>query len=406
MIEVRRQADRQRLRRVVLQAQGLLQAQPFGRGMPGALKAINHLGYVQLDTIAVVERAHHHVLQARVPGYQAGMAEKLLTQGQIFEHWSHAAAFLPMRDFRFSLPYKQAIKSGQTHWFKNPDQKLMAELLTRVRLDGPLRAKDIEQAKPKGRSSAGWWDWKPAKKALEQLYMQGDLMICDRTGFQKTYDLTERVLSTEVDTRTPTADELAVHLLDQQLRCQGVVSCASLTYLRRIPGLREAMADLLQQWVADQELLALVVDGQVQHVSPEAWESKMPRSSHRLTLLSPFDNSLIQRNRLSLLFGFDYQIECYVPAAKRRHGYFSLPLLYRDSFIGRMDCKAHRATGLFEIKQLHVENHRFDDAQVIDALAQALPEFLRFQGCDRVKVQKVDPSELQGPVEQALAHLN
>ncbi|WP_223789999.1 winged helix-turn-helix domain-containing protein [Marinicella meishanensis] len=405
MKTITRQADRQRLRHLVLQAQGLLQTQPFGRGVSGTLKAIEHLGYVQLDTISVVQRAHHHVLQARVPGYQTGMAEKLLTQGQIFEHWSHAAAFLPMRDFRFSLPYKQAIKSGQTHWFKNPDKKLMTELLDRVRLAGPLQAKDIEQPRPKGRASAGWWDWKPAKKALEQLYMQGDLMVCDRAGFQKTYDLTERVLPAAVDTRTPEAMELAVHLLDQQLRCQGVVSYPSLTYLRRIPGLREAMADLLTQRVADAELLPLSVADQVHYVLPEVWESKLPRSRHRLTILSPFDNSLIQRERLARLFGFDYQIECYVPAAKRRHGYFSLPLLYRDRFIGRMDCKAHRDTGLFAIKHLHFENHRFDAAQVIDALAQALPEFLRFQACDHLCVNRVEPTPLQGPVELALAHL-
>lgn len=183
-----------RLRRIALNAlnaQGLLRAQPYGSGLVGAKKAINHLGYVQIDTISVVERAHHHVLYSRVPKFKPDMMNQMLLNKDIFEYWSHAAAFLPIADFRFSLPYKHAIKNGQTHWYRNPDKKLMNELLARIRSDGPLRSRDIETDTKK---QAGWWDWKPAKKALEQLYMQGDLMVSEREGFQKVYDLTERVL--------------------------------------------------------------------------------------------------------------------------------------------------------------------------------------------------------------------
>jgi uncharacterized protein YcaQ len=155
------------LRRLALAAQGLLQTKPYGQGLEGARKAIKHLGYVQIDTISVVERAHHHVLHTRVPHFKPSMTNKMLVDRDVFEYWSHAAAFLPIDDFRFSLIYKHAIKSGQTHWYKNPDTKLMSELLARIRSDGPLRSRDLENNTIK---REGWWDWKPAKKALEQLY--------------------------------------------------------------------------------------------------------------------------------------------------------------------------------------------------------------------------------------------
>ena len=129
MIKVNNSKDLARLRRLCLSAQGLLQSQPFGQGLAGARKAINHLGYVQIDTISVVERAHHHVLHSRVPKFNPAMTNQMLVNGDIFEYWTHAAAFIPISDFRFSLPYKHAIKSGQTHWYKTPNRKLMAELL-------------------------------------------------------------------------------------------------------------------------------------------------------------------------------------------------------------------------------------------------------------------------------------
>src|SRR5690606_19414531 len=126
MIKIQRSQELAKLRRLALAGQGLLHRQPFGQGLSGVRNAIEHLGYVQIDTISVVERAHHHVLQTRVRGFKPDMLNQLLLDGDIFEYWSHAAAFLPMVDFRFSLPYKQAIKNGQIHWYKNPDKKRMA----------------------------------------------------------------------------------------------------------------------------------------------------------------------------------------------------------------------------------------------------------------------------------------
>lgn len=408
MIKLISSKDLSRLRRLALSSQGLLQAQPFGRGVAGARKAIAHLGYVQIDTISVVERAHHHVLHSRVPMFEPAMMDTMLLNGDIFEYWSHAAAFLPMDDFRFSLPYKHAIKSGQTHWNKDPDRKLMAELLARVRAEGPLRSRDVET---KSSNRAGWWDWKPAKKALEQLFMEGDLMVKDRAGFQKNYDLTERVLPSSVNSTMPTMDEFVAHMLDQQLRCHGVVSIKGLTYLRRNTVLRNAMKALVNERLAQGTLEQVELNnGEVYFVEAGALERRLPTLSNRMQILSPFDNSVIQRDRLKHFFQYDYQIECYVPEPKRQYGYFSLPLLFRGEFIGRMDCKAHRKERRLEIKFLHVESQLgqkiFEDDQIIHAFVEAIKPFSQFQQCDTVSLTAVEPKCLAQPLQDALKALN
>ena len=403
MIKVSKRKDQTRLRRIALASQGLLQSQPFGRGLSGTHKAIQHIGYVQIDTISVVERAHHHVLRSRVPNYQPDMLTQLLEKRDVFEYWSHAAAFLPIADFRFSLPYKQAIQNGQVHWYKNRDDKLMAEILDRIRSDGPLRSRDLESP-PK--QQTGWWDWKPTKQAIEQLYMQGELMVTNRESFQKVYDLTERVLPSHIDTSTPSTEELAAHLIDQQLRCHGLVSLRGITYLRRNAPLRQAVKSIITERIDQGSLEQLVLDNdETFFITASALEQPLPRLTKRLQILSPFDNSVIQRERLKSLFQFDYQIECYVPEAKRQYGYFSLPLIYGDQFIGRMDCKAHRKTRHFEIKSLHFEQHGFDDDEIISAFAEAMIKFCQFQQCDSVSLVNVYPKNLMLPMQNALNKL-
>lgn len=403
MLEMKQPQDRALLRRLALASQGLLQTQPYGQGLVGARNAINHLGYIQIDTISVVERAHHHVFYTRVPDFKPAMTNELLLQGDIFEYWSHAAAFLPIADFRFSLPYKQAIKSGQTHWYKTRDQKLMHELLARIRSEGPIRSRDVEGYK---KQRAGWWDWKPAKQALEQLYMEGDLMVSSRAGFQKTYDLTERVLPSHTNTQMPSLEEFAEHLLEQQLRCHGLVTLKGLTYLRRNTELRKAVKNLVSAKLAQGTLEQVQVsNGEVFLLEAGALERFVPPSSNRLLILSPFDNSVIQRDRLKALFQFDYQIECYLPEAKRQYGYFCLPLLYGDEFIGRMDAKAHRKTGHLEIKALHFHPHQFDDELVIAAWVEAIIAFSQFQQCQTVSLTQAYPPSLTQRLQQALKSL-
>lgn len=388
-----------RLRRFALSAQGLLQTSPFGRGLGAAHRAIRHTGYVQIDTISVVQRAHHHVFRSRVPNYQPGMLQRLMLERSVFEYWSHAAAFLPMQDFRFSLPYKHAIKSGKRRWFRTRDRKLMQDLLQRIEREGPLRSRDVEQGKRQG---TGWWDWKPAKRALEQLYMQGDLMIAGRTGFQKTYDLPARILPADVNTTMPTTEEHAAHLVDQQLRCHNFVSLKGLTYLRRDSELRTAVSRQINEHLAEQTLQTIKLNGETFVCKNGLLDQPTPRAGNRLVVLSPFDNAVIQRARLQSIFNFDYQIECYVPEAKRQYGYFCLPLLYRDQFVGRMDGKAHRKQALFEVKSLHLQPPAGKEIDLLTAFADALVEFADFQDCQQVRLQQVLPVSLIKPLRQLL----
>lgn len=220
-------------------------------------------------------------------------------------------------------------------------------------------------------------------------------MVRDREGFQKTYDLSERVLPAEVDTRMPTMEEFAAHILKREVHCHGFVSLKGLTYLRRDAALRKAIKTLVEERLAQGELEQLrVSSGEVFFIQTGGMERPLPRLGNRMLILSPFDNSVIQRQRLETLFQFDYQIECYVPAAKRRYGYFCLPLLYRDEFIGRMDCKAHRKTGCLEILSLHFEKHNFDKDAVTAAFVDALTQFCQFQGCESVSFNKACPKHL------------
>ncbi|MEJ2754955.1 MAG: crosslink repair DNA glycosylase YcaQ family protein [Gammaproteobacteria bacterium] len=399
-MEIKHPQDLARLRCIALSAQGLLQAQPYGSGLAGARKAISHIGYVQIDTLSVVERAHHHVFYSRVPKFKPTMTNQMLLDRDIFEYWTHAASFLPISDFRFSLPYKHAIKSGQTHWYRTPDKKLMRELLARIRSDGPLRSRDIETNTTK---RSEWWDLKPAKKALEQLYMEGELMVSNREGFQKTYDLTDRVLPSHINTQVPSIEEFATHIVDQQLRCHGFASLKGLTYQRKSAELRKAVKVLVNERLTQGILEQIQINsGELFVIEAGGLERSLPQLSNRMSILSPFDNSVIQRKRLKTLFQFDYQIECYVPAVKRQYGYFSLPLLYRGKFIGRMDCKAHRKISHLEIKSLYLEQHDFNEDLLLAAFVDAIAQFCNFQGCDSVSLTKAHPKQLTQRLRNAL----
>ncbi len=380
-----------KLRRAALAAQGLLKQSPFGRGRNATRAAIEQLGYVQIDTISVVTRAHHHVLHSRVPNYRPDHLDHLQRQGAIFEYWYHAAAYLPMGDYRFALPHMQGIRDGSERWIRSRDTKLMKNVLARVAAEGPLMARDFAAA---GSGGKGWWDWKPAKRALEQLFMQGDLMVTGRQGFQKVYDLTERVLPAGTDTRMPSHQEMAAHLLEATLRAHGHVTPRVITYQRRGPALRAALKEILEERVAEGSLVrVLEPGGGLAYADARLLDTRSPPAPPRALLLSPFDNLVIHRERVRALFGLDYQLECYFREADRRFGYFCLPILYRDSLVGRADCKAHRRQGRFQVVHLHLETQAADrDEAFLPALAAAIRRFAGFNGCQDIQVSRVSPA--------------
>jgi uncharacterized protein YcaQ len=392
-----------KLRRIALNQQGLLRNAPFGNGKQATRRAIQHLGYVQIDTISVVERAHHHVLRTRVPNYRGTFLDALLREHKVFEYWYHAAAYLPMEDYRYALPHMHAMRRGEARWQRSNDKRLMKRVKQRIAGDGPLRARDFEDSRA-GRQ--GWWDWKPAKRALEQLFMQGDLMIVGREGFQKVYDLTERVLPPGVDTTTPTTMELAEHLVDASIRCHGLVTAKFITYLRQGAPLRAAVKTILQQRQDHGGLTSFALDnGERVYADPELMDNRAPSAPAKIRILSPFDNAVIQRDRGQALFKFNYQMECYVPEAKRRFGYFCLPMLYRDRFIGRVDCKVHRKEGRLDVRALHLENMQSgnsDEENLADRIAEALAAFAEFNRCTVVNLLAVVPGHWRNPLHYAI----
>lgn len=373
------------LRPLALNRQGLGPSPAFGQGVAGALRAIEHLGYVQIDTLSVIERAHHHVLWTRVPGYAPGHLNTLLREGRVFEHWFHAASCLPMRDVRFSLPLMAAVREGRTWHAGRADAAVMRQLLERVRLDGPLTLRSLGQPSGMKGVQGGWWNAGPLKHALDRLFMQGDLMVRERQGMEKVYDLAERVLPSGLDLRAPTVDESARYLLDTTLRAHGVVTWAQLLHLRTGQAIRDAMRRALDERLADRSLVPL--EGATlpdAYVDATALDRAIPPASRTVRLLSPFDNVVIHRERLSGLFGLDYRLECYTAAPKRVYGYFCLPVLFGDRFVGRVDCKAHRRERRFELLSVHVEDPLPDRDEFLPAFNAALQALAGFCGCDRV----------------------
>lgn len=375
-----------RLRRIALAQQGMLNSRsaaaliPSRSGKSSVANCVEHLGYVQIDTISVVERAHHHVLWNRVKNYQPSMLDKAVSKKEIFEYWFHAAAYLPLNDFRFSLPRMNAIKAGEKHWFENIDKKLLKQVYKRIETEGPLRARDFED---KNSTNTGWWDWKPAKQAIEQLFMQGDLMIVGREGFQKRYDITERVLPEGISTKTPDSAEEARHLIDTTLRAHGFANLKSFTYLRKGKLLRDAVKDCIAAYLDSGDVvLVQSPSGDQYYCNAELLECRK-RPGATVRLLSPFDNLVIQRQRCREIFAFDYQIECYVPAEKRKHGYFCLPVLYKDRLVGRIDCKCDRKAR--ELRVLYLQHDCQEDG-FLPALAAELKRFMQFNACEKIAI--------------------
>lgn len=375
------------LRRLALFKQGLVSQQPFGVGLPGARSAIEHLGYVQIDTLSVVERAHHHVLWNRVPDYDPSHLNQLISEQHIFEYWYHAASYLPMRDYRYALPYMTSVRNGDNRYYTNVDKRLMNEILARVSAEGALRMRDLEE---RNKGKGNWWNWGPVRRALDKLFMQGDVMVCGRNGMEKVYDLAERCLPDGIDLTVPTLSEYAAYLFDTTLRAHGAFTWKQLLHLKAGRPLRDAMREVLDERVSAGVVRALSkVDAPTVYVDIEALE-QVPTIESTLKILSPFDNVVIHRDRLSSLFEFDYRIECYLAAPKRVFGYFCLPILYGDKFVGRIDCKAHRADQRFEVLSLHLEDGPLDRDAFFPALSDELQRFADFNRCSLLDGRVVD----------------
>jgi uncharacterized protein YcaQ len=332
-----------------------LRAQGFGEPVPAAtVDILNRLGAIQLDSVNVLARSQWLVPFARMGPYSmSALHEAIYRQRRGFEYWGHMASWVPMHMYRYFLPRMQRMRETARGWWKRvriEHAELYPLVLDRVRAEGPLGAAAFDD--PRAQRGT-WWDWKPAKLVLEDLFDQGLLMCADRTpGFARLYDLPERVLPPDVNTADPGLEEASRYLLLRGLACLGCATLAEAAdYFRLKPATaRPALRDLLSTG----EVVEIEVEGQrgPLYATPAALDGPFELPEHRPTFLVPFDNLLWHRDRIENLFGFRYRVEIYVPEPKRQYGYFVLPLLARGGLRGRADLKLDRQSNVLCVRGL------------------------------------------------------
>lgn len=367
-------------------------AQGFYNNFEKPINVIRKLGYLQIDTISVAERTHHHVLHTRYSDYQKERLQQMMKDKLIFEYWSHAAAFLPIEDYHFSLYMKNQIRKNDKFWF-DKDKKVMRYVMKRIGDEGPLQSKDFQDTR---NERGNWYEWKPAKIALGHLFMEGKIMVRERQGFQKIFDLPERVLPDNVNTKIPSQTEFCKYLIEKAVDAHGLVSEKEIGYLRK--GIKPTIKKVLKQMIAKKEIIELEVEGCAEmFYSTEENINGISTLKKNLELhfLSPFDNLIIQRKRTLQLFDFDYQLECYLPAHKRKYGYFTLPILFGQKLVGRLDPKADRKNVIFYVKSLWFEDDFIPDELFIDSFSKKIKDFATFCDCKHVIIEKVTPSKFK-----------
>lgn len=383
----------------MLAAQGLLRRPKRRATKTDVLSAIRRMGALQIDTIHVVARSPYLVLWSRLGSYEPCWLDELLTEGNLFEYWSHEACFLPIEDY--SLYRHRMIDAGSMGWkyshkWIEEHQSDVDQVLDAIRERGAVRSSDF--ARTDGRSG-GWWEWKPEKRALEMLFTAGELMIARRHNFQRIYDLRERVLPSWTDERLPSHEETKRTLALHAVRALGISTARWIgDYFRT----NKRETEITTRALADEGALITVhVEGwkETAYFHPDNSDLIEKAAKNRLnaqltTLLSPFDPLVWDRARARDMFGFDYRIECYTPAAKRRYGYFTLPILRRGALVGRLDAKAYRKEKRFEVKTLHLEPNVAVTDELVTDIAGALGECAAWHKTPEVVVLRSDPPKL------------
>lgn len=335
-----------RARQIWLRAQRLDVSAPFGDGPQATPAAIEHLGYVQIDTINVIERCHHHILFTRIPGYQrAHLRQAQSIDKNVFEYWTHALAYVPVSDFRYYVPEMKRHQKEPHRWFAQGGEKEYRRVLRLVRDEGPLSIRDIEDDVLIEKNHP-WASRKPSKAALQLGFYNGVLTISERSGMLKTYELTTRHFGWDKMPPPATEKQVLNHLLDRALRAQGIVSLESILHTHA--RVRPALKALIEAWVKRRQLVPVTLEGAGKAAlwaAPDTLEEQAERGDPLVHILSPFDPLIIQRKRLSLFFGYDHIFEAYVPKAKRKLGYFALPVLVGDEIVAAIDLKTDRAAG-------------------------------------------------------------
>ena len=332
-------------RRLWIGAQRLDVASPFGAGPQAVADAVAHLGYVQIDTINVIERCHHHILWTRIPDYRrADLRQAQSVDKSVFEYWTHALAYVPSADFRFFVSDMRLHRREGHKWFasvKPADTRKVMRLLRQ----GALSIRDIDDDVLTEKEHL-WASRKPSKRALQLAFYRGEVTISERNGMLKTYQLMGRHFGWDKPPRAASTGEITAYLLDRALRSQGVVSLDSICHLDAPR--KRAVRRLIESRMRRGELVAVALEGagkQEHWIAPEAVERRGEGASGLVHILSPFDPLIIQRKRTHLVFDYEHRFEAYVPKEKRRFGYFALPVLVGEDIVAALDLKTDRKKG-------------------------------------------------------------
>jgi uncharacterized protein YcaQ len=330
-------------RRIWLGAQRLNMREPFGGGGATAVAAaVDHLGYVQIDTINVIERCHHHILFTRIPDYRrADLKQAQSVDKSVFEYWTHALSYIPSKDISYFLPAMKAHKREGHDWYPSVTPADTRKIMKLLR-EGPVSIRDIDDDELLEKEHL-WQSRKPSKAALELAFYSRVVTVSARSGMLKTYELMPRHFGWDKPPRPAPTSRRVAYVLDRALRSQGIVSLDSVCHLDA-PA-KKAVRQLVETRVRRKELLPVVLEGagkQEHWVRPETLEASALSDGDLVHILSPFDPLIIQRKRTRLFFGYEHRFEAYVKKEKRAFGYFALPVLVGDDIVAALDLKADR----------------------------------------------------------------
>jgi len=353
---------------------------------------IRRLGFVQLDTISIVERAHHHILWARRHAYRPATLERLQRSGNLFEHFTHDASLIPAEWFPHWRHRFQRVQWSR--WFgerlAGRKDELLAMVRERIRNEGPLLARHFDDPDHK---RGAWWDWKPAKAALEYLWRTGELAIPQREGFEKVYELTERVMPAFHELPTPDEESHIAWACTGALERIGAGTAGEIAAFWKAvsPGQARVWAEAACGRGEIERVAIETLDGTRNGFAVRGWKRRLRAAedpSEAMRILSPFDPLVRDRARCGRVFGFRYRFEAFVPAGQRSHGYFVLPVLRGQAFVARIDPKMDRATGTLHVKRVWWEPGVRPTRALKRSLGEAIEGYGVFCGADRIKIDE------------------
>jgi uncharacterized protein YcaQ len=404
------------LRAVALRAQNLHKAngsEPPPRA-DSIFQVVDQVGCVQIDTLHKVRRSHYLVAWSRLGCYVPDDLDGLTfgPERRLFEGWEHAASIIPLSEYRFQMPHQRNLREHPTSWYNRwlnelVQKDFVPQVLARIRSEGALKVSNFESD---GHHGGTWWNWRPAKVALEFLYSQGELMIADRAKFQRVYDLTERVLPEWVDRTEPTVEERDRFWVERGAKSLGIFTARQagdytwMKVTRSRPHIEALIKNgnllPIQGRLADRQTADLLIHRDNLPLLEQAADGEF--KAERTTFLSPFDNLFWAARRDEMLWGFRKSLEAYLPAQKRIYGYFCLPILHQDRLVGRFDPKLERKTATLILRGLFLEPGVKLSERLVRDVANAMRDFMKFHEARRLVIERSEPAAFQKKLVAAL----